>query len=323
MIPYIHVPDLHIGPLPLHPFGILVATGVLVGTTVTTRRARSLGYDLVKLNSFVTWMLVSGFVLSHVLDQLFYHWQEWAESFHHWSELFTNPAKTPLSLIMPWLGLSSFGGFIGALIGIVLWRQLVIDGGKVRVREKPQPILPFADLVLSVFPLGWMFGRAGCSTVHDHPGARATADTLLAVAYPTGPRDAAPVTHFGFIEFIHGHDPRFDLGFLELLFTIALAACFALTWRRKLPVGTYVIASALAYSPVRFAMDFLRIPESEGGDTRYAGLTPAQFGCIALFVYGLVMIGYVRKLRARGIDLADSVRAPPSAEPEGGEKAVA
>ena len=30
MVPYIHVPDLHIGPLPLHPFGILVATGVLV-----------------------------------------------------------------------------------------------------------------------------------------------------------------------------------------------------------------------------------------------------------------------------------------------------
>jgi phosphatidylglycerol:prolipoprotein diacylglycerol transferase len=168
-----------------------------------------------------------------------------------------------------------------------------------------------------------MFGRAGCSTVHDHPGARTTADTLLAVAYPSSQRDWASVTHVGFIEFVHGHDPRFDLGFLELLFTIALAACFALTWRRRLPVGTYVIASALAYSPVRFAMDFLRIPESEGGDTRYAGLTPAQFGCIALFLYGLVMIGYVRKLRARGIELADSVRAPPPTEPEGGEKAVA
>ena len=59
MIPYIHVPDLHIGPLPLHPFGILVATGVLVGSSVATHRARTLGYDLVKLNSFVTWMLVT------------------------------------------------------------------------------------------------------------------------------------------------------------------------------------------------------------------------------------------------------------------------
>jgi phosphatidylglycerol:prolipoprotein diacylglycerol transferase len=307
MIPYIHVPDLHLGPVPLHPFGILVATGVLVGTTVTTRRARSLGYDLVKLNSFVTWMLVAGFVLSHVLDELFYHWED--------------VLKRPWSLAMPWEGLSSFGGFVGALIGIVLWRYFVIEDGRPRRRPSPQPILPFADLVLSVFPLGWMFGRSGCATVHDHPGARTTADTLVAVAYPLRPGDGT-VTHFGFIEFIHGHDPRFDLGFLELLFTIVLAACFAITWLRRLPVGTYVIVSALAYSPVRFAMDFLRIPASEGGDTRYAGLTPAQYGCIALFLYGLVMIGYVRRLRARGIDLMDSVRAPPP-EAEPGAKAIA
>jgi phosphatidylglycerol:prolipoprotein diacylglycerol transferase len=299
MIPYIHVPDLHIGPLPLHPFGILVATGVLVGTSVTNRRARALGYDLLKLNSFVTWMLVAGFILSHVLDELFYHWSE--------------VVIRPWSLLMPWEGLSSFGGFVGALIGIVAWRYFVVADGdwRWRRRERPHPILPYADLVLSVFPLGWVFGRAGCATVHDHPGARATADTLLAVAYPLRAGDGA-VTHIGFIQLIDGHDPRFDLGFLELLFTIVLAACFALTWRRKLPVGTYVIAAALAYAPVRFAMDFLRIPESEGGDTRYWGLTPAQFGCIGLFLYGLAMVGYVRDLRARGVDLASSVLATSS-----------
>ncbi len=293
MIPYIHVPDMHIGPLPLHPFGILVATGVLVGSSVATRRARTLGYDIEKLNSFVTWMLVSGFVLSHVLDSLFYHWDD--------------VVKRPWSLAMPWEGLSSFGGFVGALVGIVLWRYLVIEGGRLRTRARPQSILPFADLVLSAFPIGWMFGRAGCATVHDHPGARTTADTLLAVAYPLRPGEGT-VTKFGFIEFVHGHDPRFDLGLLELMFTVIVAACFALTWRRRLPVGTYVVASALAYAPVRFAMDFLRVPATDGGDTRYADLTPAQWGCFALFVYGLAMIGYMWRLRVRGIDLAEGAR---------------
>lgn len=316
MIPYIHVPDLHIGPLPLHPFGILVATGVLVGSSIATRRARALGYDLVKLNSFVTWMLVSGFVLSHVLDSLFYHWDE--------------VLKRPWSVAMPWEGLSSFGGFVGALVGIVLWKYFVIDDGGLHLRARPHPILPFADLVLSVFPLGWMFGRSGCSTVHDHPGARATADTLLAVAYPCGhsfcgqpwPGDAG-VTKLGFIEFVHGHYPRFDLGLLELMFTVIVAACFALTWRRRLAVGTYVAASALAYAPVRFAMDFLRTPQSEGGDTRYSSLTPAQWSCIALFIYGLVIIEYTRRLRARGIDPAESVLASASEEPPTQAKATA
>ncbi|MDP9035408.1 MAG: prolipoprotein diacylglyceryl transferase [Myxococcota bacterium] len=307
MIPYIHIPDMHVGPLPLHPFGVLVATGVLIGTSLTTRRARSLGYDLVELNSFVTWMLVSGFVLSHVLDQLFYHWDD--------------VLRRPWSLLMPWEGLSSFGGFIGGLVGILLWKYFVIQEGRLRKRSRPHPIFPYADLVLSVFPVAWIFGRSGCASVHDHPGARAGADTLLAVAYPLRPGEGL-VTKIGFIELIQGHDPRFDLGFLELLFTIVLAACFVLTWKRRLATGTYVIVAALAYAPVRFAMDFLRIPEGEGGDTRYAGLTPAQWSCLGLFLFGLATIGYVRKLHAGGKDPADAVRVAP-AEPERGAKVTA
>jgi hypothetical protein len=49
-------------------------------------------------------------------------------------------------------------------------------------------------------------------------------------------------------------------------------------------------------------MDFLRLPETEGGDTRYSNLTPAQYGCMLLFVYGVAMIPYVRHLHARGGD---------------------
>ncbi|MGH7327112.1 MAG: efflux RND transporter permease subunit, partial [Polyangiaceae bacterium] len=80
MIPYIHVKDIPIGPIPfigttipLHPFGILVATGVLLGTALATWRARIRNVDLDKLNSFITWMLVAGFCGGHMLDTIFYH----------------------------------------------------------------------------------------------------------------------------------------------------------------------------------------------------------------------------------------------------------
>jgi phosphatidylglycerol:prolipoprotein diacylglycerol transferase len=95
------------------------------------------------------------------------------------------------------------------------------------------------------------------------------------------------------------------------MFTIFLAGCFVLTWRRRLPIGTYVIVASMAYAPVRFAMDFLRLPDAEGGDTRYSGLTPAQYGCILLFLYGVAMIPYVRRLHARnGGPPAPGVAAP-------------
>jgi phosphatidylglycerol---prolipoprotein diacylglyceryl transferase len=303
MIPYIHVPDIKLLGLTLHPFGLLVATGVIIGTALATRRARARGYDLEKLNSFITWMLVAGFIGGHVLDEIFYHPDE--------------ILKRPYSLLMLWEGLSSFGGFTGAFIGIVLWKYFgtrTVKVGPVNLsmpyrRKDAQPILPFADLILSVFPVAWIFGRSGCTVVHDHPGAYAAPDALFAVAYGRGPS-----THYGPIELIMGNRPQYDLGLLELMFTIVLAGLLALTWRRKLATGTYVVATSLSYAPVRFAMDFLRVRDIDGADPRYAGLTPAQWECTALFVFGLYMLFRVRRIIASGDDPARLVLAPP-AEP--------
>ncbi len=288
MIPYIHVPDLSLGPLTLHPFGLLVATGVIVGTSLAMRRARQRGIDEQLLNSFITWMLVSGFINAHVLDEIFYHPSE--------------IAKNPLTLIKIWEGLSSFGGFVGGLIGVILWKYFealpwlktpFFTIPSFRRRVSPMPILPFADLILSVFPVAWIFGRSGCSVVHDHPGMRATADSWFAVAYGR----PSHIEHvLGFIELRYGTAPQFDLGTLELLFTLILAALFALTWSRKMPTGSYAAAISLAYAPVRFAMDFLRIRDVEAADPRYGNLTPAQWSCVALFGFGLVMAWRVRRI---------------------------
>jgi phosphatidylglycerol:prolipoprotein diacylglycerol transferase len=223
---------------------------------------------------------------------------------------------------MLWAGLGSFPGFVGAAIGVTLWKffdyRAPVHGGRARfVRNRPaRPILPFCDVILAVFPVAWVFGRSGCSSVHDHPGAVAAPHAPLAVGFPSplpsitdGIGAHVP---FGPITFIYGQYPRYDLGLLELMFTVILASAFALTWRRQLPTGTYVAAACLAYSPVRFVMDFLRVEGVPGADPRYAGLTPAQWACTAMFSFGIVMTVYVRRLRAKGIDPADSLRARPT-----------
>src|SRR6202034_3898907 len=111
-------------------------------------------------------------------------------------------------------------------------------------------------------------------------------------AYP-GPGEMPSVDKFALL---HGHAPRFDLGTLELMFTCILAFAFALTWNKRLATGTYVVVASLAYAPVRFAMDFLRITIEEdphNADLRYGfgkiQLTPAQWEAVALFVFGIVM----------------------------------
>ena len=305
MIPYIHVPDLKIGPLTLHPFGLLVATGVILGTWLATRRARQRGLDLDKLNSFITWMLVAGFLGGHMLDQVFYHWPEFV--------------KRPWSIFLLYEGLSSFGGFIGAFIGITLWKYyeavqgpaipwLGITLPKYRKREVAMPILPFADLILSVFPVAWVFGRSGCSVVHDHPGMKAEAGSLLAVAFGRPERIQKLLSMgSGDLELRWGNAPQFDLGLLELMFTVILASLLALTWNKKLATGSYVVATALCYAPVRFAMDFLRVRDVDQADPRFGGLTPAQWMCVALFLFGLYMAYKVRQIKASGRDPQDMV----------------
>ena len=146
-------------------------------------------------------------------------------------------------------------------------------------------------------------------------GARASADALLAVAYPDHPME-----YKGFVECVHGNAPRYDLGTLEIMFTVLLAFSFALTWWRKLPTGSYVVGVALAYSPVRFAMDYLRIVDGDSADPRYGGLTPAQRSCIALFAFGLFLAFRIRATQKKGIDpLDDLLAVPESLPPEGGE----
>lgn len=368
MIPYVHISA---GTF-LQPFGLLVALGVIIGTMLAVRRARKLGFDVDALNSFITWMLVMGFVCGHVLDSAFYHPSE--------------VAAKPWKLLMLWEGLSSFGGFTGAAIGIVMWRyltlktiytipqgigrfvsaaaaatvvwliiqnapqfatlsdtmHLVIPGvaavfGWTSVgpegipiykfvrRKEAAAIFAYADLILSVFPVAWVFGRSGCSSVHDHPGALATKDALFAVAYPSGFAPGAgpdavakafalnhadKITNYGFIELLHGDQPRYDLGLLELMFTIVLASLIALTWRKKVPTGTYIAVTSLAYAPVRFAMDFLRITDGDVADPRYAHLTPAQWECTALFVWGLYVVFRMWGNHKRGFDPASLVMHP-------------
>jgi phosphatidylglycerol:prolipoprotein diacylglycerol transferase len=301
MLPYVHVSDLTIFGLHLHPFGLLVVVAILVGTTLARRRARQKGLDLAQLESFIGWMLFVGFLSAHALDAILYHPRE--------------VLARPWSLLFFWEGIGSFSGFLGALVGVVMWRHFEwrpwlelgpLEISRIARREKSRAILPFADVILSVFPVAWIFGRAGCSIAHDHPGARAEETAPLAVAFPSpnpsvieGPGQHAT---FGPITIIHGHFARYDLGTLELFLTIGIAIAFVLLWRRRLITGFYVVLVSLLYAPTRFAMDFLRIESGPGGDARYGGLTPAQWMCIALFASAIFLIRYI--LRSRKVNLS-------------------
>lgn len=280
-IPYLQIPELVLiprgffgsfpaSPFSIKPFGTLVAIGVYVGSVLTTRLGKRLGLDERVLGSFVAWVVGCGFLGGHMLDVIFYYPGQ--------------VLRDPLSLFRIWEGLSSFGGFSGAVIGGFLWKW----------RYKAD-MLPYADVIASSFPAGWVFGRLGCSVAHDHPGL--ASDLWFAVKYPGG--------------------GRFDLGLYEMFLTIPLALAILWLRRKPRPWGFYVGAIALAYAPVRFALDFLRVAEpitENNGlvaavDPRYAGLTPAQWACFGLLALGAYF--FVHALQSAGDAAAFAAPVPP------------
>ncbi len=274
MIPYFdgHLFDIgpfnlfghHFGALPIHMFGVLVALGVILGDRIVVRRGVERGLDAKDVKFLNARIVIWGFVVAHWVSVIFYFPERIKES--------------PLILLNFWAGLSSFGGFLGAFLAFFYY-----------TRKEKIPALPYADAVALGLAVGWIFGRTGCFTAHDHPGLHTT--FFLAVRYPDG--------------------PRHDLGFEELLFTIVMTAILFWYARKPRVPGRVIGLFATMYAPVRFGLDFLRARDVERPDERYFNLTPAQWACLATIGLGVWL------LTRKGEVLPFSAPPPPPAEAPG------
>ena len=261
VIPYFEQPRLSLGPITIHAFGVLVASGILLGMRLIRRQATAFGMDAAKAERLTMWILLCGFAGAHLIDRLVYY-----------------PAETladPLSLLRFWESLSSFGGFVGAIVGAALF---------VRRERLGAQTWQYLDLVAYAFPTSWFFGRTGCFLAYDHPGSETT--FFLAQRYSDG-------------------IVRHNLGLEEALYVLPVALLFL--WlgrgRRRAP-GFFVGLLPVVYAPVRFMLDFLRI-----ADVRYFGFTPGQYGAVALLIVGVLIL---LSVSARGSAAASSLKTRPS-----------
>jgi phosphatidylglycerol:prolipoprotein diacylglycerol transferase len=260
VIPYFEQPKLHLGPITIHAFGALVATGIFVTLLLIRRRAPRWGLDPVVAERLALNMVWIGLITAHVFDRIAYFPRD--------------VLARPWSLLMIWESISSFGGFLGAVL-VAVWFVH-------RQRDKALG-WRYLDLIAWAFPVGWLFGRTGCTLAYDHPG------------YPT---------HFFLGQRYSDHVVRHNLGFYEALCTIGIVLLFQRLGRgRPRQTGFFVGVLALVYAPVRFLLDTLR-----WDDARYFGFTPGQYGSVLLVIAGALVLMHVRHARE-----ASGASAPPLA----------
>lgn len=263
MFPFIDVKPFEIGPLEIHLFGILVATGVVIGSSLAARYAERNAIDPDYLRWVGFRLVVGGFIICHIIDVLFYQQDKLA--------------KDPLILLKVWQGISSYGGFIGGFIMFMWYTQK---------RYKP-PIsrLELADNAIYAFAPGFWFGRMGCSVAHDHPGI--PTDFPLAVEFPPARYPGAGYQQFGLdpTQPVTAH----DLGLYEALYLmplIVLGVVLISRWKGRKP-GMMLAYACVLYAIPRFFFEYLRIAST---DPRYGGFTPGQWFSVLLLGAGLYLI---------------------------------
>lgn len=186
--------------------------------------------------------------------------------------------RDPWRIFAVWSGLSSMGGLLGAVIAAAVYFRV----RRIRFHD-------YADaFALGIAP-GWGIARLGCFSVHDHPGV--LTDFPLAVQFPGG--------------------PRHDLGLYDAVALFVIAAVVHGLRSRGVLRGRLLGVVALLYGTQRFFMDFLRASDVAYPDARYLALTPAQYLCFGLWVYGLWSLAAPRQQKLATAGSTDAVPNPP------------
>lgn len=283
-VPYFSLPSIPLpGPLDIEPFGLLVAIGVITGIVMARRKAASLGVDEDTFSSFAGWVIITGFLGAHFFQLLFYE------------RVLAEPQKLlddPLMIARVWDGISSYGGIFGAIVGFWIFTA---SRGVSRLR--------WGDIGAHGIVPGWLFGRAGCAIVNDHPGEKS--DFFLAVDFP---ENAAYVVQTLNLD----PGPRHDLGLYEFLYWIFIAIVLYAATRRPRPAGFAIALVALLYAPVRFMLEFLRL---ELLDPPIWGFTPAQYASVVIFAIGLLLMWAAYRYRREELSALPTARDASAAQP--------
>jgi len=252
----VHLFDWGDTPIELHSFGVLCAIGFYLGTEIAAKKAGRDGLNPDVPRNLIGWVIGGAWLGGRISHELFYE------------DFATRIASVPAEVFSPFGGLSSVGG-LSVAVCLVIWR--------IKYVEKVS-FWPYADTACYGLMWGWIFGRMGCFSVHDHPGIQSKFP--LAV---DGICDPAEL--YWAVSSFSCH----DLGFYEMIWAISGSVLFKFLDQKRRRAGFYVGMIAVLYGPFRFGSDFLR-----SIDIRHFGLTAAQFWAIGIFAVGLVVL-YMRR----------------------------
>jgi phosphatidylglycerol:prolipoprotein diacylglycerol transferase len=262
-----------IGNFPINTYGVFLAVAFLCAIMVAVRLARRDGLPAEKIYDLSLWMLLAGLIGSKML--MFFTEPEYRE----------NPAQF-LSLDF----LRSGGVWYGGLLGAVL-------AGYFLMKRYKLPWWKTADACAPGIAIGNFFGRQGCFAAGCCWGKPTTLPWGVKFTEAGHQITGVPID-------AHLHPTQLYESFAMLLVFLFLF------WlhKRKPFDGQVILAYALLYSAIRFAIEFVR--DDPRGDvfglTSLTGLSTSQLISLVIGIWALILL-LRRRRRANSVNLENPV----------------
>jgi phosphatidylglycerol:prolipoprotein diacylglycerol transferase len=214
--------DLHIGPIPIHIFGICLALAFLAAGKIASLEFERKGWDPDAASQALVYAAVGGIVGSRLWVIL---------------ESFPDFLANPLDYLLTGKGFVFYGGLIGGALAVT-WV----------FRRNAIPWFAGADAVAPAIAVGQAVGRVGCQLSGDGDWGSVTT-VPWGMAYPHAvvgwPYPPGVVVH---------PTPVYE--------TILYLVTFAILWRmrrRPHPDGTIIAWYLVLSATFRFFVEFLRV----------------------------------------------------------------
>src|SRR5437762_2996377 len=217
------IPDvLHIGPIPIHLFGIFLALAFFAAGSAAGREFERKGWDPALASSALVWAAIGGIVGARL----------WI-LFDAWSEF----VRDPLTFLFTGGGFVFYGGLAGGALTVTIF-----------LRRARIPWLAGADACAPAIVLGQAIGRLGCQAAGDGDwGTETTVPWGMAYPYAVVGWDKPAGVR------VHP-TPLYEAA--------AYVAIFALLWRLRrepVPAGALLALYLVLSGVARFLVEFVRV----------------------------------------------------------------
>ncbi|MBU0707736.1 prolipoprotein diacylglyceryl transferase [Patescibacteria group bacterium] len=250
MIPYFTIEKIDLGFISVNAWGIMIALAFLVSVWVAYREAKRVELNPERILDLGIIILIAAFIGARI----FYILNEW--------EQFSNDFTQAYRI---WEGgLTIYGGFIGAILGAVLYLKIhKLDFWR------------YADVLAFVLPLGISIGRIGCFMIHDHLGRITTLPWGFQM--PSG-------------------ELRHETALYEIIFGLILFIVFLMFRKKEFFLkqsGRTFLSFLVLYGLFRLGSDFLRATDLKISDPIvWLNLHPSQWFSLGAIILGSMILWY-------------------------------